>query len=146
MIQLLSYYSIHEILVFIVIFALGIKGFITFWDWSVERLRKIFHKETQQDLEREKIHDLSEKQGKIISDVEKLSEKIDMLIGSEKADIKAYITERHHHFVYEKKWIDDYSLDSLQKRFDHYKKMGGNSFVEDLMNEIKQLPKIPPNN
>lgn len=142
--QLLASYSIHEILVFIIIFALGIKGFITFWDWGVERLRKIFHKENQQDLDREKIHELSEKQEKIIQTINDLSGKIDMLIESDKANIKSYITEKHHFFVYEKKWIDDHSLESLEKRFDHYKQEGGNSFVSGLMSEIRALPKKAP--
>ena len=144
MAQLLNNYSLHEILIFLIVLALGIKGFITFWDWAVDRLRKIFHKENQQDLDREKIHQLSENQEKLIDNMGKLTEKIDMLIESDKADIKAYITEKHHYFVYDKKWIDDYSLDSLEKRFHHYVEEGGNSFVGGLMSEIRQLPKTPP--
>lgn len=168
MAQLLNDYSLHEILIFLVVFAFGIKSFFTFWDWTAERLRKVFHKENQQDLDREKIHQLSESQEKLIGDVEKLTldrdklhrlsenqeklindvgkitGKIDMLIESDKADIKAYVTEKHHYFVYDKKWIDDHSLDSLEKRFEHYEAEGGNSFVKGLMSEIRQLPKIPP--
>lgn len=144
MTQLLNNYSLHEILIFLIVLALGIKGFITFWDWAVDRLRKIFHKENQQDLDREKIHQLNENQEKLIDNMSKLTEKIDMLIESDKADIKAYITEKHHHFVYDKKWIDDYSLDSLEKRFNHYVEEGGNSFIGGLMSEIRQLPKTPP--
>ena len=144
MAQLLNNYSLHEILIFLIVLALGIKGFITFWDWAIDRLRKIFHKENQQDLDREKIHQLSENQEKLIDNMSKLTEKIDMLIESDKADIKAYITEKHHYFVYDKKWIDDYSLDSLEKRFNHYVEEGGNSFIGGLMSEIRQLPKTPP--
>ena len=169
MAQLLTTYSIHEILVFIIILALGIKGFITFWDWAAERLRKFFHKENQQDLDREKIQELSndqtqilediqrifnkldtdngaieklsQNQEKLIENVDKMANKIDSLVDSEKADIKAYITEKHHYYVYEKKWIDDHTLESLEKRFEYYQKMGGNSFVEGLMSEIRKLPK-----
>lgn len=146
MIQVLNNYSLSEILMFLIIFALGIKGFFTFWDWGAERLRKFFHRENQQDIDREKIHQLSENQNKLIENMNKLTEKIDMLIESDKADIKAYITEKHHFFVYDKKWIDDHSLDCLEKRFKHYVEEGGNSFVEGLMTEIRQLPKVPPNN
>ena len=45
MAQLINNYSLQEILIFLIILALGIKGFFTFWDWAVDRLRKIFHKE-----------------------------------------------------------------------------------------------------
>lgn len=146
MAQLLNNYSLYEILIFLITLALGIKGFFTFWDWAVERLRKIFHKENEQDAEKNKIQKLSENQIQLIEDVKKLAQKIDMLIESDKADIKAYITEKHHFFVYDKKWIDDHSLDSLEKRFKRYEEEGGNSFVGGLMSEIRQLPKVPPHN
>lgn len=142
--KLLTTYSLHEILVFLIVCALGVKGFITFWDWAVDRLRKIFHKENQRDLEREKIDTLSENQQKLVENMKDLTKKIDMLIESDKADIKAYITEKYHYFVYDRKWIDDYSLDSLEKRFTRYVQEGGNSFVEGLMTEIRALPKQPP--
>ena len=66
---------------------------------------------------------------------------LDMLIDSDRDDIKSFITMQHHHFVYEKKWIDDYSMDCLEKRYQHYEDEGGNSYVEHLMIELRSLPK-----
>ena len=66
-----------------------------------------------------------------------------MLVESDKESIKAYITERHHFFVQERKWIDYHSMDCLERRFAIYEKEHGNSFVEDLMNDLRQLPKMP---
>lgn len=67
-----------------------------------------------------------------------------MLIESDKESIKAYATERHHFFVYEQGWIDNYSLECLERRFVIYQHENGNSFVEGLMDEIRALPKQPP--
>lgn len=67
---------------------------------------------------------------------------VDMLIASDKDDIKAYITKEHHYFCYEKGYIDDYSLDCLERRYGHYKDEGGNSFAEDLMKDVRTLPKV----
>lgn len=144
MAQLLTTYSVTEILVFLVLFALGVKGVITFCDWAIDRLRKFFRKENEDDLDKQKIDQLSENQNKLIENMKKLSDKIDMLIESDKADIKSYITEKHHYFVYDQKWIDDHSLDCLEKRFKHYEQEGGNSFVGGLMSEIRALPKRSP--
>ena len=44
-------------------------------------------------------------------------------------------------FCYEKRQIDDYSLDCLEKRYTHYVEEGGNSFIHDLMEDIRALPK-----
>ena len=81
---------------------------------------------------------------KIDRTFEKINERIDMLIESDKEDIKSYITEKHHFFVYGQGWIDDYSLECLERRFAVYQQEHGNSFVEGLMNEIRALPKQPP--
>ena len=56
-----------------------------------------------------------------------------MLIESDKDDIKAYITREHHFFCYEQGWIDDFSLDCLEKRYAHYKIEGGNTFIDGFM-------------
>lgn len=142
--KLLTGYSISEMLTFIVILALALKGVITFWDWSVDRLRKLFHKETEQESDRDKINQMAERQEKLFNDVQELSKKITILVDSDKDDIKAFITDKHHYFCYEKKWIDDYSLDCIEKRYDHYQDEGGNSFIATLMGELKALPKRPP--
>lgn len=73
-----------------------------------------------------------------------LSAKIDMLIDSDMDDIKSYITKEHHYFCYQKGWIDDFSLDCLERRYQHYEDEGGNSFVGRLMGELRDLPKSPP--
>lgn len=72
--------------------------------------------------------------------LQKLSKEVNALVCSDRDAIKAYITEKHHYFVYKQGWIDDYSLECLEKRFDHYLEYGGNSFVAQEMEELRQLP------
>ena len=52
--------------------------------------------------------------------LEELSSKIDMLIESDKDDIKSFITREHHHFCYQVGWIDDFSLECIEKKYKHY--------------------------
>lgn len=157
--DLLANYSISEIIVFIVLLALAVKELITLIDWIKDRMKKWFdkgykareeHEEIREDIE-ELNSSYSKKEktdnttfNRINEKFEKIDRLIDMLVESDKENIKAYITEKHHFFVYEKKWIDDYSLECLEKRFAIYEREHGNSFVEGLMNEIRALPKIPP--
>lgn len=141
MVELLSIYSVSEILAIIVTLALAVKGVVSFWDWAKERLKKMFNKETQQENHQHQIEALTESQQQLMEAVKKLTEKVDMLIDSDKDDIKAYITDKHHYYVYTQKWIDDYTLDCIVRRFKHYKDEGGNSFIETLIKELKALPK-----
>lgn len=152
MADLLQNYNISEIGIFLVTLAFAIRGVVSFWDWSVERLRKIFNKENDQATQINSVHDrlargnrnfevLFKNQKNFEEKLSELTNKINLLIESDKEDIKSYITEKHHYFCYEKGSIDDYSLDCLEKRFKHYTEEKGNSFVEDLMEEVRTLKK-----
>ena len=37
-------------------------------------------------------------------------------------------------------YIDDFSLDCIEKRFKHYSDEGGNSFIENFMKDLRALP------
>lgn len=151
-------YSMSEIVIFIVIIAFAIKELVTFIDWGKGRLHKVYDKNYKSMQERQKLEDeiddlnkfYTEKKKvdntfiKIDRTFEKINERINMLIESDKEDIKSYITEKHHFFVYGQGWIDDYSLECLERRFAVYQQEHGNSFVEGLINEIRALPKQPP--
>ena len=76
--------------------------------------------------------------------LEDINKSIHLLISSDRDDIKAFITKEHHYFCYDKGWIDDYSLDCLEHRFQHYQEEEGNSFIEGLMKELRALPKTDP--
>lgn len=155
MLELLNHYSITDVIVFLVLFALALKGCINFWDWSVDRLRKVFKKESKQEQSKkaldEKLNQYDAKMNSILTHQEEMNknisiinEKLHLLMDSDRDDIKAFITSCHHHYVYDKEWIDDYMLDSIEKRYSHYVEEGGNSYITNLMKELRALPKHPP--
>lgn len=152
MITLLQSYSIHEILIFAVVLALAIKSLISFFDWIIEKLKKIFNKQYKKINQKESIEkrlemikSLQKQQQRTDQILKVLSEKIDMLIESDRDDIRSYITKEHHYFCYQKKWIDDFSLDCIEKQYTHYVDEGGNSFIKGFMDELRSLPKQDPN-
>ena len=149
MAELITNYSWSEIILFVIAFAAAIKGVVTFWDWGKDRLRKVYDKEDKIEeiksliVENTKqMNEFSNIQAQTINEIQHLKENITNLTASDKDDIKAWITEKHHHFCYENKYIDDYSLDCIEKRYAHYVDEGGNSFISTLMEEIRNLPKV----
>ena len=153
--SVLKDFPISEILLCIVGVLVLVKWIIEYFDWGHKRTKDKY----DQEAERKKnIEDINEKLNQNSEDIkmlikmqkqqnEKIEQqnlRIELLIDSDKDDIKAFITEKYHYFVEVKGWIDDYSLDCLERRFQHYKDENGNSFVADLMSEIKRLPKHPP--
>ena len=165
--DLLTSYTIAEIALFVVMLGLAVKGVVSFYDWAHDRLKKWFTKEHAQeemaeDIETEK-SELQTFQDKVEQEfadqdkkiremenennlkIEQLGGKVDMLIESDRDAILAYITEKHHYFVYEKGYIDYHSLECLEKRYDVYRrKEGGNSFAASLMDDIRELPQDEP--
>lgn len=155
MIDLLQYYSLHDILVFAIFFALAIKSLISFFDWAYEKIKNVFDKQhtklNEKQLLQQRLQHGSQvmttlKNNQEVTDVilKDLSKKIDTLIDSDKDDIKSYITRQHHYFCNKIKWIDDYSLDCLERRYQHYTEQGGNSFIKLFMEELRALPKQSP--
>ena len=148
MTTLLSSYSLVQIITFIVVFALAAKGVIDFVDWAKEKIKALYTKEkTAEDekkSETERIDNLEKSIEKITDSVNIIGDKVDLLLESDKDAIKAYITREHHYFCYQKGWIDDYSLDCLERRYNHYVSEHGNSFIGQLMNEVRALPKKAP--
>lgn len=149
MATLLETYSLFEIVFFIVLLAGAFKTVVLFWDWLVGRLTIYFNKDMQQKSALEarfeehdeqirqmlEAYDESHKQ-----QLQELHEKIDILLESDKDDIKAYIIEKHDYFCKQNS-IDNYNLDCLEKRYSHYVDEGGNSFIQSLMQDIRKLDK-----
>lgn len=154
MAELLANYSMSEILIFVITIALALKGIVEFIDWTKERGKKYFDKETtsveqikkleEKNAEQdEKITQILDSQNKIQENMDIIIKQIQSLISSDRDSIKTYITKDHHYFCYEAGWIDDYNLDCLEKRYQKYVEEGGNSFISSLMEEIRSLPRQP---
>ena len=146
MLDLLQQYSLEQIIMFIILLALAFKGLVDFYDWGKRRFSTIIDKEHTGRIEKSAIKEDIDKlyQIQVVQNeaIDKLSKSVNLLLSSDKDEIKAWITEKHHYFCYEVKYIDDYSLDCLERRYSHYKDEGGNSFIADLMNDLRSLPKV----
>jgi hypothetical protein len=155
-------YSIPQLIVFTIGIIIFIKGGWDIIDFFREKYKKKFNKDydtkRQEEVWQEHYLDcqrqyeetmgayesLSEKMDGVINSVEKIGARVNELIESDKHDIKQDIVRNYHFFVDKQGWIDDFSLDTLELRFEDYKSEGGNSYIAGLMSEIRQLPKHPP--
>lgn len=63
---------------------------------------------------------------------------------SDMHDIKAWIVEQYHKFYTEQGWIDAFNAETIDKRYEDYKREGGNSYIEVLIDRLHSLPMDPP--
>ena len=161
MISLLSSVSITELFIILCMFALALKEFISIIDFFWVKLKAIFMKEQTED---DKVKKLQEKIDKIEKwqvtheqttldikidyngaieelkeQLEKQQKTLDMLIASDRDDIKGWLVQQYHYFM-ELGSIDDFSKDTIEKRATQYFTEGGNSYIEDLLKQIRKLP------
>lgn len=146
--ELLSNYSLTQIFLFIVALAVAFKKVADFIDWLhgkiTQRDKKTIAAQENMKLQEERLKALEANTAEVKEAIVKIGEKVDILMHSDKDAIKAWITKEHHYFCYQKGWIDDYSLDCLERRYGHYVEENGNSFIANLMDEVRDLPKQPP--
>ncbi len=89
---------------------------------------------------------ISDIEKKLSQDIYDNSHMIKMLREQIQQSAKAYILERHAHFVNHLKLIDEQSLQTLEVRFAYYKSQGGNSYIDLMMEDLRMLPRVNAEN
>lgn len=140
--DLLTSYSIEQILLFLFLIAMAIKEGISLVNWFIDYFKKIFKKGEKGENLEDKVSTLYDMQIQQEEKMNKMCDNINILMESDRDSIKSWIVEKHHHFCYEVKAIDYFSLESIERRYQHYKAEDGNSYVATLMEELEALPKI----
>lgn len=139
--NLLKTFTIEQIILFTVLLAAAIKGIVTWTDWANQKLNNRLSQKQNEDDFKKDMNALKTTVTTINEKIDNMTSLIDLLMISDKDEIKAYITREHHYFCYDLGYIDDYNLDCIERRYALYVKEGGNSFVEELMKDIRALPK-----
>lgn len=161
MLELFASYSVGQILIFLIMFALALKECFTLIDFFMKKLKNIFDKENKEKdfkeeiLERidsleqsykKDVHFLSDQLKDLQEGYKENTARLQLLTRSDRDNIKSWIVEKYHFFAEEQKWIDDFSMDTIEKRFYNYEEEGGNAYVHGLMEKLRALPNIPPAN
>lgn len=165
MLNLLSTFSVEQIILYTVMLVLAIKGAIDFGGWCYNQYKIKFNKDhdainKQNTLEEHYKNCINQHKESIIryeeinnkidvltksmdEKVNQIEDKIDQLTISNMHDIKGWIVDKHH-VLMKRGWVDDFTMDILEKRFSDYKEEGGNSYVGGLMEELRALPHTIP--
>lgn len=90
---------------------------------------------------KEKIHNLDDNVTTLNEQVKKTDEVLKLVQKRLQGQVRDKLIELHHRYVYEYGMIDDAGLDSMERTYVQYKAAGGNSFIETLMEEVRDLPR-----
>lgn len=137
--ELLENYSLEEIIIFLSMLGFAIKGVVDFFEWAKSKILKPVEQQHSEEELRQKFLETLESHNK---QIEEMSKSINILLASDKDDIKAWITEQHDYYCYKLGYIDEYHYQNIESRYTHYKEEKGNTFIDTFMAEIRALPKV----
>jgi hypothetical protein len=156
---LLNNYSLPSLIIIIFSLTFAFKAVSETLDYVRDKLRKYFNLENDKEKNKkeldslhESIADLKEslniKFNEINDKLDKQEQNITLLQATDNITLerlqnetRSRIIDKHHYFCYKMQAIDDLSLQSLERMYMYYKNAGGNTFIEGLMDELRQLPR-----
>lgn len=149
---LFATYSVESVIIFTIMLLLAIKFVWELVVWFRDKLRNGFKKEKETEEESEyfkaefsKLHDsldnIDERLNKIDENNENTNRRLSFIEERQQENTKSFLIDAHHKFCYQIRAIDDINLQSIERRYMYYKAAGGNSFIDQLMQEIRALPR-----
>ena len=104
-------------------------------EWKVEVKESLDSIHSEIGTIKEQVNRNHEKQKEIEATIALVQERL-------QENTRSYLIDAHHKFCYEIKAIDDLNLQAMERRYLYYKTAGGNSFIDGLMDQVRQLPRI----
>ena len=121
--------------------------------WREERDRRVnaqIESQNQEQCQQNAIQELNNKMDLILSTLgaiegrlKQTEARLDKLTESDMHDIKAWIVDQYHKFYVNQGWIDAFSAETLDRRYEDYKEEGGNSYIDTLMAQLHTLTMDP---
>lgn len=136
MVQFFQNYTIEATLVFLFMLGVALKQgfelFQYFRNKAVDQVDKV--RDREQEFTRA-LEQLATQNNQLM----KINEKIDQLLASDKNAIKSWIVMFYKRYKRDPSGLDSMQMDLLERRFYHYKRQGGNSYIDNLMQELREI-------
>lgn len=135
MLNLFNQYSLEEIIIFVILLVFAIKEFFQLKDFFSGRM--CLAVERQQIMEKyDKVIQ------EVITKINNIEERLELLTESDRDDIKSWLIERRDFYRQNPDLpVSTYMMDTIEKRYYIYKQEGGNSFVDEIMTELRDRAK-----
>ena len=138
---LLSTFGVGQIILFAFMLAVAIKEAIELFSFFHYKFEHRYKQKRTQDEGKENLEQIQHELSQLTVTVNKISEKIDVLQASDKDAIKSWVVMLYRKYKGNPAELDSMEMDLLERRFGHYTQEGGNSYVSELMEELRNTYK-----
>ena len=136
MVQFFQHYTLEATIIFLFMLGTALKeGYELvqyFRNKTVNHVDKI---RGQQETLTQVVKNMQQQQKQLQS----ITDKIDALLVSDKDSIKSWIVMLYKQYKKDPSGLDSMQMDLLERRYSHYKKQGGNSYIDNLMQELREI-------
>ena len=151
--SLFAQYSLESIIIFIVMLGVALKGIHELWDFFKKKLKARFKTEeavenidetinSKFNMLAGKLDNINSRFDKMDSDFQETKDRLAFIEERQQENTRSFLIDAHHKFCYEVGAVDDINLQSIERRYMYYKTAGGNSFIDGLVKEIRELPRL----
>lgn len=138
---LLSTFGVGQIILFAFMLAIAAKEVIELFSFFRDKFQHRYKQKKTQDEEKEDFKQIQHGLSQLTATVNKISGKIDLLQASDKDAIKSWVVTLYRKYKSDPTELDSMEMDLLERRFGHYTQEGGNSYVSELMEELRNIYK-----
>lgn len=159
---ILTEYSFPTIVIMLVLVLIAVKFLSELIIWFYEKIKNFFiqkfDKEQKEQDNQEELQDHFQDAEKHFAKIDErfdeineqilvthenlsnINERLRFIEERQQENTRSFLIDAHHKFCYEIGAIDDLNLQSIERRYMYYKTAGGNSFIDGLVAEVRELP------
>lgn len=108
------------------------------------QINELEEKADQRGKRLEKVEEYTKNDHKREKEIIEHNKKIDIMCGKVQQrlqdDARWAFKDAYNYYFIKLGKIDQHSLEALERKYEHYKEAGGNSFVDTIMEQLRSLP------
>lgn len=136
--NLLNTFDFKTIMLVLFLVAVGVRELIQLYRYF--RMR-IYGKFEMQDTERETMNSMEKSMQSVLLELKDIDKKLTLLQVSNRDSIKSWILMSYQKYKENSAQLDSMQMDLLERRYQHYKDQGGNSYIDEIMDELRAIYK-----
>lgn len=138
MTNLLNTFDIGTIILVLFMAAVAIKQGLELYHYFHNKIYGIY---SEEDRKKDTIEKIQLSMEKMNQQVEKIDKKTTMLQQSDMDAIKSWIVMLYRKYKKAPSELDHMEMDLLERRYEHYKQQGGNSYIDEIMEDLRAIYK-----
>lgn len=136
MVQFFQHYTLEATIIFLFMLGTALKqGYELVQYFRNKTFNHVDKIREQEETLEQVIKNMQQQQKQLQS----ITDKIDALLVSDKDSIKSWIVMLYKQYKKDPSGLDSMQMDLLERRFSHYKQEGGNSYIDNLMQELREI-------